>query len=289
MNNNKSFTLPPIPAVLLSIISVQCGAAIAKGLFPVLGAQSTAFIRIGLSAVILMAVNRTNLTQLTAKQWKAVIPYGVSLGLMNLIFYMAIERIPLGLGVTLEFVGPLIVAIFGSKRITDYLWILLAGIGIALIAPWTGKGIDLIGVLLALTAGGFWAGYIVMGGKISKIMNGGDAVTVGMLFATLVVAPFGIGSGGLTQLTPTLLLMGLALALLSSAIPFTLEINALRQMPARTFSILMSLEPAVAALNGLVLLHEFLTFNQWLAVVCVIIASAGATLTTKKAIVQENV
>ncbi|MET4139447.1 DMT family transporter [Pedobacter sp. UYP1] len=289
MNNNKSFTLPPIPAVLLSIVSVQCGAAIAKGLFPVLGAQSTALIRIGLSAVILMAVNRTNLTKLTARQWKAVIPYGVSLGLMNLIFYMAIERIPLGLGVTLEFVGPLIVAIFGSKRITDYLWILLAGIGIALIAPWTGKGVDLIGVLLALTAGGFWAGYIVMGGKISKIMNGGDAVTVGMLFATLVVAPFGIGSGGLMHLTPTLLLMGLALALLSSAIPFTLEINALRQMPARTFSILMSLEPAVAALNGLILLHEFLTFNQWLAVGCVIIASAGATLTTRKAVVQENV
>ncbi|MBB5638784.1 inner membrane transporter RhtA [Pedobacter cryoconitis] len=289
MNNNKSFNIPPIPAVLLSIVSVQCGAAIAKGLFPVLGAQSTALIRIGLSAIILMAVNRTNLKKLTPAQWKAVIPYGVSLGLMNLIFYMAIERIPLGLGVTLEFVGPLIVAIFGSKRITDYLWILLAGIGIALIAPWTDKGIDLVGVLLALTAGGFWAGYIVMGGKISKIMNGGDAVTVGMLFAALVVAPFGISSGGLTHLTPMMLLFGLALALLSSAIPFTLEINALRQMPARTFSILMSLEPAIAALNGLVLLHEVLTFSQWLAVGCVIIASAGATLTTKKAVVQENV
>jgi len=289
MNNNKSFNIPPIPAVLLSIISVQCGAAIAKSLFPVLGAQSTALIRIGLSAIILMAVNRTNLRNLTAVQWKAVIPYGVCLGLMNLIFYMAIERIPLGLGVTLEFVGPLMVAIFGSKRITDYLWILLAGIGIALIAPWTGKGIDLIGVLLALLAGGFWAGYILLGGKISKIMNGGDAVTVGMLFATLVVAPFGIGSGGLINLTPSLLLFGLALALLSSAIPFTLEINALRQMPARTFSILMSLEPAVAALNGLLLLHEVLTFYQWLAVTCVIIASAGATLTTKKAVLQENV
>jgi len=289
MNNTKSFNLPPIPAVLLSIVSVQCGAAIAKGLFPVLGAQSTALVRIGLSAVILMAVNRPNLKNLTAAQWKAVIPYGLCLGLMNLIFYMAIERIPLGLGVTLEFVGPLIVAIFGSKRITDYLWILLAGIGIALIAPWTDKGIDLIGVLLALLAGGFWAGYIVLGGKISKIMKGGDAVTVGMLFAALVVAPFGISSGGLTHLTPVLLLFGFALALLSSAIPFTLEIKALSQMPARTFSILMSLEPAVAALNGLLLLHEVLTFYQWLAVTCVIIASAGATLTTKKAIVQENV
>ncbi|QNK63605.1 DMT family transporter [Pedobacter sp. PAMC26386] len=285
MNSNKSITIPPIPAVLLAIISVQGGAAIAKGLFPILGAESTAFIRIGLSAIILMSVNRTKLKNLTSEQWKAVIPYGICLGLMNLIFYMAIKRIPLGLGVTLEFVGPLIVAIFGSKRIQDYLWIFLAAIGIALIAPWANQGIDLVGVLLALAAGGFWAGYIILGGRISKIMNGGDAVTVGMLFAAIVVAPFGIGSGGLMHLTPVLLLFGIALALLSSAIPFTLEINALRQMPARTFSILMSLEPAVAALNGLLILHEVLTFYQWVAVTCVIIASAGATLTTRKALV----
>ncbi len=285
MKNNKSVTIPPFPAIILSIISVQGGAAIAKGIFPVLGAASTALIRIGFSAVILMIVNRPNLKRLTSQQWKAVIPYGLCLGVMNLIFYMAIKRIPLGLGVTLEFVGPLVLAIFGSKRLLDYLWVLLAAAGIALIAPWGNKGVDLIGILLALAAGGFWAGYIVLGGRISKLMNGGDAVTVGMLFATLIVLPFGIGSGGLTQLTPGLFLLGIALALLSSAIPFTLEMNALRQIPARTFSILMSLEPAVAALCGVMLLHEYLAFYEWLAVAFVIIASAGATLTTKKVVV----
>ncbi|MBB6502141.1 EamA family transporter [Pedobacter cryoconitis] len=290
MNKKKPLVnIPPVPAVLLSIISVQGGAAIAKGIFPVLGAASTALIRIGLSAVILMMVNRPNLKLLTAKQWKAVIPYGICLGAMNLVFYLAIKRIPLGLGVTLEFVGPLMLAIFGSKRIVDYLWVLLAAAGIALIAPWGNKGIDLIGIFLALAAGGFWASYIVLGGRISKLMNGGDAVTVGMLFATLVVLPFGIGSGGLGQMTPVLLLLGIALALLSSAIPFTLEISALRQMPARTFSILMSIEPAVAALSGLVLLDEHLNLYQWIAVALVIIASAGATLTAKKALPAEPV
>lgn len=282
MKSNKLLNIPPLPAVLLAIISVQGGAAIAKSLFPVIGAVSTTSLRIGLSAVILFAVNRPNLGKLTKEQWKAVIPYGLALGAMNVIFYMAIKRIPLGLGVTLEFIGPLLVAVLGSKRKLDYLWVLLAAAGIALIAPWSEKGVDLIGVLLALLAGGFWAGYILLGGRISKIMDGGQAVSVGMLFATLLVLPFGIGSGGFNSLTPSLLLAGAALALLSSAIPFTLEMSALGKLPARTFSILMSMEPAVAALCGLVFLHEHLTLFEYLAVALVVAASAGATLTGKK-------
>jgi len=280
---SKLFNIPAIPAVLLSIISVQCGAAIAKGLFPELGAAATASLRIGLSAVILLIAFRPNLFKLNPKQWKYVILYGLSLGAMNMVFYLAIEKIPIGLGVTLEFVGPLVLAIFSSKKKIDFLWVLLAATGIALIAPWTNNGLDLTGVLLALLAGGFWAAYIILGGRISKIMKGSDAVAVGMLFATLLILPFGIFSGGLGLLNPKLLGLGTALALLSSAIPFTLEIRALKQLPARTFSILMSLEPAMASLAAFVFLQEYLSFKECLAVAFVVIASIGSSLTARRA------
>lgn len=276
------FNLPPVPAVLLAIISVQCGAAIAKTLFPAIGAAGTASIRIGVSAVLLLLAYRPNLRAITPAQWKIVIPYGLSLGAMNLIFYFAIERIPIGLAVTLEFVGPLLLAIAGSKRLVDYCWVLLAAMGIVLIAPWTNDRLDPLGILFALLAGGLWAGYIVFGGKISKIMNDGEAVSTGMLFAALLVLPFGFLENGLINLTPKLFGMGVALALLSSAIPFTLEMKALGQLPPRTFSILMSLEPAAASICAFIFLQENLNTYEILAVVCVIIASAGSTLTAKK-------
>jgi inner membrane transporter RhtA len=281
MDTKKPLNIPAVPAVLLAVISFQGGASLAKGLFPVLGASSTTLIRVGLSAVILLAVNRPNVRNLTAQQWKAVIPYGVILGAMNLIFYLAIDRIPLGLGVTLEFLGPLMVAVFGSRRAMDVLWVVLAAAGIVLIAPWDTKAVDPVGVILALLAGAFWAAYILLGARTSKVLNDRDAVTIGMLFGTLVVLPFGIGSGGLLRLTPAMSLTGIGLALLSSAVPFTLEMSALRRIPARTFSILLSLEPAVAALCGLVFLHESLSFYEWIAVLLVVVASAGAALTAK--------
>ena len=279
---NKLLNIPPIPAVLFAIISVQSGAAIAKSLFPVIGAAATASLRIGISAIILLAVYRPNLFKITPNQWKTVIPYGLSLGAMNLIFYLAIERIPIGLAVTLEFIGPLVVAVMGSKRLIDYLWVLLAAAGIVLIAPWSDNGIDLLGVLFALLAGALWAAYIVLGGKISKIIKGGEAVATGMLFASILIVPFGILGHGLNSLTPTFLYLGIALALLSSAIPFTLEMKALGQLPARTFSILMSLEPAAASICALLFLQEHLTFNEVLAVIFVVIASVGSTITSKK-------
>ncbi|RDI57428.1 EamA family transporter [Flavobacterium glaciei] len=278
----KPINIPPLPAVLLAIISVQSGAAIAKGLFPAIGAAGTASLRIGISALILLAVYRPNLKKITANQWKLVIPYGLSLGAMNLIFYLSIERIPIGLAVTLEFIGPLFVAVFGSKRIIDFFWVLLAAAGIVLIAPWSNNGLDILGVLFALLAGALWAAYIVLGGKISKIMKGGEAVTVGMLFGSMLIVPFGILGNGLSNLTPQLLGLGVALALLSSAIPFTLEMKALKQLPARTFSILMSLEPAAASICAFIFLQEYLTFNEVLAVIFVIIASAGSTITSKR-------
>ncbi|WP_035673161.1 DMT family transporter [Flavobacterium sp. 83] len=278
---NKSINIPPIPAVLFAIISVQSGAAIAKGLFPVIGAAGTASLRIGISALLLLAVYRPNLMKITPQQWKIVVPYGLSLGAMNLVFYLAIERIPIGLAVTLEFIGPLLVAVLGSKRMIDFFWVLLAAAGIVLIAPWSSDGIDILGVLFALLAGGLWAAYIVLGGKISKIMKGGEAVATGMLFAAILIVPFGILGNGLIGLTPKFFFLGIALALLSSAIPFTLEMKALGQLPARTFSILMSLEPAAASICAFLFLREHLTFNEVLAVLFVVIASAGSTITSR--------
>lgn len=283
MPESSRSSLPPVPAVLLAIISVQGGAAIAKGLFPVVGAAGTASLRIGLSALLLLVAVRPRLGQLRAAQWRAVVPYGLALGTMNFLFYCALARVPLGLGVTLEFVGPLLVALAGSRRWLDVLWAVLAGAGIALIAPWGGHGIDVVGMLFALAAGGCWAVYIVLGGRVAEVLPGNTAVAVGMLFATLAVLPFGVGSGQLAHLTPRLLALGGALALLSSALPFTLEMQALKRLPTRTFSILMSLEPAAAALCGWIFLREQLTPGQWLAVVLVMAASAGATLTARRA------
>lgn len=270
--------IPPIPAVLLAIISVQGGAAIAKSIFPILGAASTASFRIGLSAIFLFLIFRPNLTKLTSAQWRSVIPFGFCLGAMNLVFYLAIERIPVGLGVTLEFIGPLILAVASSKRHSDFLWVLLAAAGIALIAPWNAQNIDPLGALLALLAGGFWAGYILLGGNISKIMDGKHAVTIGMVFASVLVVPFGLLSGGFQNFRVEMLIAVSALALLSSAIPFLLEMRALKILPPNTFSILMSMEPAVAALFALVFLGEHLSLTEWLAIVLVMLASAGAAL-----------
>jgi inner membrane transporter RhtA len=282
MKRKKGIGFSAMPAVLLAIISFQGGAAIAKGIFPVLGAAATSSLRIILSALILVVFNRPNLRNLTTAQWKAVVLYGLTLGAMNITFYMAISRIPLGLGVTLEFMGPLALALAGSKRWIDFLWVLLAASGIALIAPWSNNGLDVIGILLALLAGALWAAYILLGGRISQIMDGSKAVTLGMIVASLLVLPIAIGNGLLIHFKPAMLLPGFALALLSSAIPFNLEMYALRKIPAKTFSILMSLEPAVAAFSGLLFLHEYLSFYEWFAVALIIVASAGATLTGKK-------
>ena len=280
MSKFSRFSLPAVPAVLLSILSVQGGAAIAKGLFPVLGAAGTTSLRVGLSALVLLAVVRPRLGQLRAAQWRAVVLYGLALGAMNFLFYCALARIPLGLAVTLEFVGPLGLALAGSRRWTDIMWVVLAGAGIALIAPWSSSGLDLLGVGFALAAGVAWAGYIVLGRRTAAVLPGSLAVTVGMLFAALPVLPFGVASGSLLALTPHLLLLGVLLAVFSSVLPFTLEMQALKTLPTRTFSILMSLEPVAAAASGWLLLDERLTLAQWLAVGLIVVASAGATLTT---------
>ncbi|RYU79560.1 EamA family transporter [Hymenobacter persicinus] len=282
MKDSPRYSVPAVPAVLLAILSVQGGAAIAKGLFPVLGPAVTASLRIGLSALLLLVLVRPRLGQLQARQWRVVVPYGLALGAMNFLFYCALARIPLGLAVTLEFVGPLALALAGSRRWVDVVWVVLAAAGIALIAPWQGRGIDLLGMALALAAGGCWAIYIALGQRTAAVLPGSVAVAVGMLFAALPVLPFGLTSSSLPALTPHLLLLGALLAVFSSVLPFTLEMQALKSMSTRTFSILMSLEPVAAALSGWLLLGEKLPFIQWVAMLLIVIASAGATLTARQ-------
>jgi inner membrane transporter RhtA len=269
--------------VLVAIVSVQGGAAVAKGLFPVLGPAGMTGLRIGLAALLLLALLRPPLHRFTRAQWAAVVPYGVVLGAMNLSFYLSLARIPLGLAVTLEFLGPLGVAVAGSRRASDVLWVVLAAAGVLLLAPWGGRtdALDLGGVGLALLAGACWAAYILLGGRVSRQLPSGHAVAVGMVFAAVTAAPLTVPALAAAHLTPGILAAGLGVAVLSSALPYVLEMSALRALPSRTFGILMSLEPAVAALAGLLFLGEHLSALQWVAVACVSAASAGSTLTSR--------
>src|SRR5690606_8356165 len=273
----KNFNLAII-AALLSMMCVQGGASIAKQLFPAIGPIGTSTLRIGMSAILLLIINRPNLWKLTKKQWLYCAIYGIGIAAMNLIFYMAIQRIPLGLGVTIEFVGPLFLAFILSKRKMDILWALLASIGILLIVPWQNSSIDILGVFLALIAGSFWALYIIMGGKVSKVMEGKQAVTVGMLIASIGILPFAIWDGSLANMNTDVFIKGVGVAIFSSALPFTLDMIALGRLPAKAFSILTSLQPAFAAFSGLIFLHEYLSWTQWLSVLCVVLASIGTTV-----------
>ncbi len=264
------------------MISTQGGAALAKDMFPALGAVGTASLRICLSAILLLTIFRPSM-RLTAAQWKAVVPYGIGMGVMNLAFYQALSRIPLGLAVTVEFIGPLAVAVLGSRRALDLLWVVLAATGIVFITPWSGvSAASTEGVLFALFAGACWAIYIVVGGRVSQLFRAGDGVATGMLFAIVVVLPFSVGSPQLRHLTPELAAKGLGVAMLSSALPFWLEMTALRKMPARTFGILMSVEPAIGALSGRLFLGEHLSGKQWLSLALVTLATAGSSLTARK-------
>ncbi len=271
-----------IPAALLAMMSVQGGASIAKYLFPLLGPAGTSSLRIGLAGVLLAIINRPNIRKFTRNEWFYSLSYGVCFGLMNLLFYYGIQRVPLGLGVTVEFIGPLTLALITSKKVLDIFWAFLAALGIVLIVPWENNGVDIIGLLFTFLAGVFWAGYIVLGGKITQKMKGTDAVTVGMCFATLMILPIGILSHDLDGLSLKLLLIGFGVAVFSSALPFTLDLVALKRMPAKTFSILQSLQPAFGALSGLLFLGEILTFQQWIAILSVILASIGATVYSRR-------
>ncbi len=267
--------------MLLSIGSVQFGAAIAKGLFDSLGPGGTVFLRISLAALVLLLLWRPRLGGYGRREYALAGAFGLVLAGMNLSLYLAIDRIPLGVAVTLEFVGPLSVAVFGSRRLLDGLWVALAATGILLLAPLNvlgGSDLDPVGVAFALLAGVLWACYILLSARTGSVFPGGTGLVISLGIGTVVLLPVGIAGGGYALLDPWLMLAGLGVALLSSAIPYSLEMQALRDLPTRVFGVLMSLEPAVAALIGLLILGERLDARAVAAILFVTVAAAGASL-----------
>ncbi|MGZ3298519.1 MAG: EamA family transporter, partial [Asticcacaulis sp.] len=276
--------LLPVLAVLASILSVQVGASFSKQLFPVIGAEGTTALRQGFAAVILLILFRPWQAAPARQHWGLIALYSALLGVMNLTFYLAIARLPLGIGVALEFIGPLTVAVLSSRRAIDFVWVVCAVSGLLILLPWhQGAGpIDLIGVAFALVAAACWGGYIIIGQRVSQRVDGAKAVAIGMALTTLFTVPLGVWSAGAAMASPKVLMWGVAVAVLSSAIPYSCEMWALKRLPARTFSLMMSLEPAVAALMGFLILAEHLSLWQWLAIGLVIAASAGSSLTSRQ-------
>jgi inner membrane transporter RhtA len=265
----------PVLALLVSMASIQVGAALAQRLFPVVGAQGTTALRTTLAAAILLALRRPSLKGLTGAQLRIIAVYGVALGSMNLMFYLSLQTVPLGVAVAVEFTGPLLLAAASQRSRLDILWLALAAAGLIALAPF-GKGAgDPVGLLLALGAGGFWALYILFGQKAGA-NDPGAASAWGMAAAALVALPFGVAHAGLGLLNPAILPVALAVAVLSSALPYTCEMFALTRLPRATFGTLMSLEPAAGAVVGAIMLGQHPTLRQGLAIGAIVLASAGA-------------
>jgi inner membrane transporter RhtA len=271
--------IPAVWLVIAGIVSVQVGAAIAKGLFDLVPPTAMVWLRLITSAVILLLVARPRLTGHSGRDWLIALGFGVSLLVMNWAIYQSFARIPLGIAVTIEFLGPLTVAVIGSRRLTDLLWVALAGMGVALLGL-SRATLTLAGVGFALLAALGWAFYILLSAQTGRRWPGISGIAVASMVGAIVLAPPAIVEAGSQMLNPTILALGFAIGLLSSVIPYSFELIALRRIPPRVFSILMSLEPAAAALAAMIVLGEFLSLVQWLAMGCVVLASIGATRTS---------
>ncbi len=256
--------------------SVQFGATVAKSIFDEVGSGGAVFLRVLSAAVVLALLWRPRVSGLSRGQLWLVLLFGLSLAGMNFCIYAALDRIPLGIAVTLEFIGPLGVAVFGSRRPLDLVWVGLAAAGILLLSGSGGADLDGLGVAFAVVAGGFWAAYILLSARVGQAFPGGDGLALAMLVAVLPLAPFGIAQGGSDLLVPWIIAVGFAAGMLSSALPYTLELEALRRLPTAVFGVLMSLEPAVAALAGFVILGQDLVAREVAAILLVVVASAGA-------------
>jgi inner membrane transporter RhtA len=276
--------LVPLAALLVAMVSVQTGAALVKGLFPRVGVAGATTLRLALASVMLLAVWRPWRRLPKARETRSLLIYGVAMGIMNLCFYSALARIPLGIAVALEFSGPLAVAMAASHRAVDFAWVALAALGLIALLPLglAHEPLSPAGIAFALAAGGCWALYIVFGQKAGSL-HGGMTAALGTVIGALVIIPFGLAQAGAALLDPSLLPIACAVALLSSALPYSLEMFALTRLPTRTFGVLMSGEPALGALSGWCFLHEHLSLVQWAAVASIMLATAGSTITSRRA------
>ncbi|MBA2507032.1 MAG: EamA family transporter [Thermoleophilaceae bacterium] len=269
--------VPAEALVLGAVVSVQFGAALAKTIFDEAGPAGTVFLRTVFAAVVLFALWRPALRGYTREQWRVAAGFGLALGTMNLFFYEAIDRIPLGAAVTFEFVGPLAVAVIGAKRGAALVWALLAGVGVVTLAFPGETSLDALGVALALLAGGCWAAYILMSARAGRVFEeGATGLVLAIVFSSVLLLPIGIADGGDALLDPQVLALGAGVAMLSSAIPYSLEFEALRRLPEHIFGVLLSLEPAFAALAGFMVLGQELSAREAIGIGLVVLASAGA-------------
>jgi inner membrane transporter RhtA len=276
--------LAPLASLLVAMLSVQIGAALVKGLFPQVGVAGATSLRLAIASLMLLAVWRPWRKLPKARETRSLLIYGVAMGVMNLCFYSALTRIPLGITVALEFTGPLAVAMAASRRAVDFVWVALAALGLVALLP-LGFGhapLSPAGIAFALAAGACWALYIIFGQKAGSL-HGGMTAALGTVIGAIVIIPFGVAQAGAALLDPKLLPVACGVALLSSALPYSLEIFALTRLPTRTFGVLMSGEPALGALSGWCFLHESLSLVQWAAVASIMLASAGSTLTSRHA------
>jgi inner membrane transporter RhtA len=261
--------------------SVQFGAALARTLFDDAGAAGTVFLRVVFAAIVLAVLWRPTVRNHSREDWRLVAAFGLTLAAMNLCFYESIDRIPLGLAVTFEFVGPLGVAIAGSRRPRDLLWVAFAAVGILLISAPGTSDLDPVGILFALVAGACWAAYILLSARTGRVFPGGSGLAIAMCIAAVLLVPIGIPSAGDALFDPTILALGAAVAMLSSAIPYSAEFEALRLLPEHVFGVLLSLEPAVAALAGWLVLDQGLGLRELAGIALVTAAVAGAVANTR--------
>ena len=279
----RGLTGVPAPVLVLgAIVSVQFGSAIARTMFDDVSPLGVTFLRQALAALVLLAITRPAVQRWTRRQWVAVSLYGAALAGMNAAFYSALQYIPLGVAVTIEFLGPLALALAMTRRWRDAVWALVAAAGVVLLGAGAQGSASMTGLLLALLAGAFWAAYILTSAKVGLEFPGLDGLAVALVIASVLTAPFGAASAMVVFTDPSLLARGLAVALLSSILVYGLEMAALRRMSARVFSVMLSLEPAVAALAGFVVLGQLLTGTDIVGLVLVSIASAAVAYSSKE-------
>jgi inner membrane transporter RhtA len=277
----------PIAGLIAAMVCFQLGAVIAKGMFPAVGAAGTTALRMALASLMLLAAWRPWRMRLSVRELRVIVAYGLAMGCMNFCFYLSLRSIPLGIAVALEFAGPLALAMAASRRAVDFVWILMAAIGLLALLPLGlgSKPLDTAGVGYALAAGACWALYIYFGRKAGA-RHGGQTTALGMVVGAIVIVPIGAVQAGGQLLSPAILPSALAVALLSSALPYSLEMLAMPRLPTRTVGVLMSLDPALGALSGLCFLGERLSWIQWVAIASIMVASAGSAATSRDAVPQ---